>query len=103
MTESGTPAFIIPCVKVFRRIYDRALTDRTIMAEVTVTYTSRGEPVTRVFDIPLGDFFLSDHHAQPHNRAFRLIETLLDISDAPIDDGTLPTGSITLSRTAAAA
>jgi len=103
MTESGTPNLIIPCVKVIRSIWELSLTDRSIMAQLTATYQSNGETVTEDFELALGEFFLSDHHPQPKDQNIRLVEAELDISDAPIDDGSTVSGTIRIVRVGSAA
>jgi hypothetical protein len=94
MLDDSDPGLIIPCVRVQRRL----LGDSSLFVEITATYTSRGEVVTREFEVPLDAFSLTDHHPQPAGHGWRLLDAYLDISDAPIDDGSDISGSAELVR-----
>jgi hypothetical protein len=96
MVDAANPSLIIPCIKVRRGLFQRSRNDASITVEVTASYTSRGLPVEQTFVMSLSDFHLSDHHPQPKNGKWRLLDATISLGDNLIDAGSTVTGSVTL-------
>lgn len=87
MVDPANPGFIIPCVKVLRRLYKKAAHHPDIQLLLLLRYSSNGQDQLKVVLLPLRDMELTHHHPQPNNRKLRLVETMVDVTDAPIDPG----------------
>lgn len=91
----ANPFELIPCIKVRKNLFNQSRSDASITIEIRLTYTSRDTEIEKVFVVPLQALQLTTHHPQPQGK-WRLAETVLDVSDAPPDEGTAFTGTVTL-------
>ncbi|NUP08030.1 MAG: hypothetical protein HOW73_18445 [Polyangiaceae bacterium] len=99
MIDPANPGEIIPCIKVLRQLYKRAQHHPEMALWISLRYTSNGTQKFKVVVISLRDMELTDHHPQPANHKQLLIDTTVDISNAPIDPGTSATGLVKLVET----
>lgn len=93
MLMAEFPGFIVPCVKVIRHLFNQSRHDTSIGVFLRVGYTSGGEHVKQEFTIPLQDFVITPHHAQPSSKKWRLVETLVDTTATPPDANTTFSGT----------
>lgn len=85
MIDPGNPTYIIPCVRILRRLYRKAQRKHHVAIAFRISYVSNGQPVTRTWTIPVHELKRTTHHPQPANKRFLLIDTMFNIASQPID------------------
>ena len=74
---------IVPCVKVWRYLYQSSLVNDNRGLEFDITYTSRGRTVEETVLVPMAD---SDLMGQdPNNNKLVLLDNMIDL-EQPLDD-----------------
>jgi len=96
MVDPVNPGLIQPCIKVLRKYYKKAENHPEWVLRISITYYSGGAVKEKLVVVSLRDMVLTDHHPQPSNKQLRLVDTVVDISDHPIDPGTTATGTAVL-------
>ncbi len=97
MVDAENPNFIVPCVKVLRKHYNKAQHGSDAVVSIGFTYTTTidGAAVQRAghLSIPLSQMQLTQHHDQPGG-GFLLVDTTIDVGE-PVDEGS-PAGTAEL-------
>lgn len=96
MINPDQPGDIIPCIRVLRQYYQRSRHDSSLQIELRLIYLSNGMTIEKFFVVPLAEFTLTEHHTQPKQADWKLVDTVIDIADAPVDEGTSVQGTATL-------
>jgi hypothetical protein len=96
MVDPINPGLIVPCVKVLTKYFKKAANHPELVLRISITYYSSGVQKQKLVVVELRDMVLTDHHPQPSNKKWKLVDTTVDISNAPIDPGTSATGTATL-------
>ena len=98
MVSEVNSNFIVPCIRIRTKLWNRVARNANLGVTVLVTWTSRGESFTQSFTMSLQGFSLTDHHPQPEDTRWRLIEGIIDVTPHAVDGGTLPAGGATFTR-----
>lgn len=98
MVDPLDPGAIVPCVRVLRKFYKKAEKHPELLLRIRVTYLSNGVTVQKLVDVPLREMEITDHHDQPADADWILVDTTVDVSDAPIDGAEGATGSVEVLR-----
>ncbi|HZO12066.1 MAG TPA: hypothetical protein VFB62_02370 [Polyangiaceae bacterium] len=84
---------IQPCTMVVKGIYNAAQ-HTTFELDFVFNYRSGGNMISRRFTIPVKQMhFMMDH---PTQKQFVRLDTVFDVSTAPVDPGTAVTGTVQL-------
>ena len=96
MVDPLRPGEIVPCVRVMKKYFKKSQNHPELVLMIRVTYFSNGNSVQKLVSVPLSAMQLTEHHEQPEDPKWLLLDTLIDISDQPIDAGSETSGDAEL-------
>ena len=93
MIDPQNPGHIIPCIKVMRKLVKRAEKDPGLSLWISLRYLSNGVEKFKVVIVPVRDMEATTHHANNDKKTI-LLETDVDVSNAPVDADSEVTGTV---------